>query len=358
MADTLTLDAAPAASAQTAPVIVAVDDGYAQTKLWNRGARGADEVTRSLLLTSVRQGSDTFSGLDGSAARGSYESEGQRFNASPLVASENTRYDDFHVSALNRVAIHHALHESGFRGRTVDLICGLPLSSYYSNGRRNVDFINKKKTNLMVPVRALDAGPEDNVTISSVSVYSQGICAWVDWAIDESLQFRPEATEEDAPVGIIDIGGRTTDFAVVILDQGKPRIDHARSGSVNLGVLDVQRILEREITARFKGVEKLARKEYDRAVREGEMRIFGRKEDVSDLVDRGVREIGAQIERVVAGTIGSGADLGAVLFVGGGAQLFQKVSQIYPHGIVQEDPEFSNARGMFKYAALQAGSQG
>ena len=51
---------------------------------------------------------------------------------------------------------------------------------------------------------------------------------------------------------------------------------------------------------------------------------------------------------------GSGADLDVILFVGGGAAFMSKLTSYFPNARVLPDPEYANARGMYKYLRLNA----
>jgi plasmid segregation protein ParM len=126
-----------------------------------------------------------------------------------------------------------------------------------------------------------------------------------------------------------------------------------RSGHENVGVLDVQELVAREIGLRHGFKERLS----DRAIRTGRVKVFQDVEDVSDIVAAAVGKVGSRIERIVNRYVGSGADLSAVLFVGGGAELFRSVAGRFRNGMVAEDPEFCNVRGMMKYALISDGSR-
>jgi plasmid segregation protein ParM len=340
---------------------VAVDDGYAATKCY-AAAGPAGRPVRLVVPTAVRAGHHGMSGIDGSAGPelGLYETGGHRYTAGDRVVGEETRFDDFHTSEINRVAVHHALHMAGFTGRRVNLITGLPVGDFYLGGKRNVGLIQRKIDNLGVPVDVSGAAPDAAITIGRARVFAQAVSAYLDYALidDGAGNLMPrQGLDDEVPVCVVDIGGRTTDYAVIMAGERGQHVLQDRSGHENVGVLDVQELVAREIGLRHGFKERLSGRLYDRAIRTGRVKVFQDVEDVSDIVAAAVGEVGSRIERIVNRYVGSGADLSAVLFVGGGAELFRSVAGRFRNGMVAEDPEFCNVRGMMKYALISDGSR-
>jgi len=323
-------------STESTPV-VAVDDGYARMKVVADGVR--------LSHPTVVVAGNSMSALDGGVSAGWYETQGRRYTAGASVG-EGTRSNEFHVSDLNRVAVHHALREGGYGGRDVRLVVGLPVGDFFRQGGRNDRLIAEKVANLSVPVSAFVG---ETARVAAVRVCAQGVGAWFDHAIGDDLETRA-GVDVAAPVAVVDIGGRTTDVAVVL---GGASIDHARSGSENVGALDVVERLAGLIRDKYRIEERLPAKFYDQALRTGVLPMFGRGVDVSGLVAEAVAAVDGTLERFVARLVGSGADLSAVLLVGGGAALFRGLADRYPHGAVVGDAEFANARGFHKWGQLK-----
>lgn len=325
---------------EMAQVVVGVDDGYAQVKVF--GATG-----KVVVASAVRSGA-SLSALDGGSA-GVFETEGVRYSAGEGVDGEETRFNGYHTSPLNRVAVHHGLHAIGLAGQEVQLMLGLPLRDYFQGTAVNRELIAAKKASFAVPV---DKRGANRVVVSRAQVMPQAISALVDWGIHEDGSSRPEMQEsEKAAVAVVDIGGRTTDVAVVI---GGNTIDHRRSGTANVGVLTVYEAVADALRARFGIDEEVPRLTCEEAVSGGTVRLFGKQHDVADLVRSSLEDVSGQIERCVKRYLGSGGLLAAVLFVGGGAKVFGEVVKAFPHnGHIVEEPEFANARGMFRFASLQ-----
>lgn len=325
-------------------LLVAIDDGYAQTKLYGEGPDG--NPVRFCMRSSVRPGRYGLGSISGTGSVGLYDTEDGPFTVSEDVEAEDTKFDGFHLSTMNRVLVNHALVGGGYAGREVEIVTGLPVADFFLNGFKDEEKIAAKRANLMKPVTRTDE--EGIARIGEVRVGCQAVAAWVDYALDDDLNERGDI---DGAVAIVDIGGRTTDIATVI---GGQSVDHARSGTANIGVLDVYRAVEAAINSRYKIRDRFAIKVIDRAVRDGRITLWGKDHDVRDIVADVVKEHEAKIAREIERRIGSGAAMAAVVFVGGGSALFSNIAKLFPHnGKMADDPEYANARGLYKYARYQ-----
>ncbi len=323
--------------------LVAVDDGYAQTKLWT--PEGPDgQPLRFVTRSTARPGRYGLGSLGGGSAVGAYEAtpEGDEFTVSEDVEGESTQFDGYHTSTMNRVLVHHALAEAGFGGREIRLVTGLPVADYFVGTDRDSTKIDTKRSNLMKGV-ADRSGSRTMPRILEVAVGCQAVAAFVDHVVGDDLS---ERHDPSAPTAVVDIGGRTTDLAVVVRGTA---IDHARSGTDNTGVLDVYASLSKSIRDKWKVRDRFPVANLDRAVRTGAFRLWGREEDVSEMVQQAVREHEGKIRRFVERLIGSGSTLSSVVFVGGGASVFENVAKGFPNGVLADDAEFANARGLYKY---------
>jgi plasmid segregation protein ParM len=335
---------------------VAVDDGYAQTKIFGRSP-DSDGTSKHVFRTSVRSGRHSLASLDGEGSVNLYRTGDEEFTVSDKIVSENTQFDGFHLSSMNRALVHHGLAEAGYGDRDVDLWAGLPVKNFFSNGSADAAKIEAKKRNLLQEVVRSGGGEGILARIASVNIGCQAVAAFIDWSVDENLQPRHEpvydedGNEETETIAVVDIGGRTTDIAVVV---GGTSIDFEKSGTADLGVLDVYKSLQDKINAKFQVAETYALGRLDSAVRGRRMKIFGKAEDVGELVDAAVAEVAAKIGREVERKLGTAASIDAVIFVGGGAALFAGISSMFRNGHVPEDPEFANARGMWKLGMMHA----
>ncbi|MBY3155280.1 ParM/StbA family protein [Rhizobium laguerreae] len=330
-------------------LLVAVDDGYAQTKLYTVLPDGTEikQVRRS----SIRTGKQGIGSINGDGFVGLYEVDGVGFTVSELIESEDTKFDGFHTSVLDRVLVNHALVEADLSNYSVDLWTGLPVADFFRDGEKDKAKIALKRENLLKPIKA---GAPDVILpkIEDVKVGCQAVSAWVDFAMDDNLNLRSDI---DGAVAIIDIGGRTTDIATVM--NGGESVDHQRSGTDNIGMLDVYAGLSHGIARKFDVRGNLPLSDLAKAMRNPDktIKLWGKPRDISDIVDAVLEEYEGKLKRAIEVVIGNGASIDHVVFVGGGSALFTGLLKSFPHnGQIVTDPEFANARGYHKYARYQA----
>ncbi len=324
---------------------VAVDDGYAQTKLVGECPK-TGKIVKTIMRSAIRPGRSGLMGFSGGGISMYETEEGDYFTVSNEVETESTQFDGFHTSQLNRVLVNHALMTAGYSGKKVKLVTGLPVADYFLDDERDEDHINAKKANLQKIVETVNGQPMPQ--IEDVRVGCQAVAAWFDYVLDEDLKQRNEA---NGRIAIVDIGGRTTDIAVVI---GGNAIDHSVSGTSNLGVLDVYSMLSKAVKKQFRIKEFIPLAQLDEAVRTNKIKLWNNEHDISEIVESVIREQEGRIAREVQRRLGSASNLTAVVFVGGGSALFTSIAGHFPNGHIPDDPEFSNAKGLFKFIKVKS----
>lgn len=320
-------------------IYVGVDDGFRQTKIVT--STGIKLAIPSLARTGF---SLTTIG-DADAGTGGYESEGREFTVDSEIDGEDTRFDDYSLTEINRVLVNHVLQLAELGGRDIELATGLPFEKFFRPGSNepNQDLISKKIQNLQIEVRPLNGKSIPNIVGQQVT--AQGLAAYVDYLTTDKGEIR-KGVDPSKPVAVLDIGGRTTD-SVTIYGGGK--LDHEVSGTGNIGISNVYDQIENELKRRFK-VSKIRLVTLEHVARHRKIRLRGQDHDVHDLVEAAVREVGSQIIREVKRRIGDAAEMESVLLVGGGAALMgDLIREEYPHCHIPDEPEFANARGMLKY---------
>ena len=315
---------------------VGVDDGYRETKLaWKENG----EIRTFRIPSLVRTGALGVSDLEGTLS--GYETDGEIYTVGDFRGAEETRFAGYPLSPFVRVLVHHALVSAGFSGKDVTIATGLPpRDAFLPDGRKNMDLIARKIERFARPVTRRGGG--DLARVREHRVYTQGIGVLIDYLVEGG-----ELRELSGPVGVVDIGGRTTDVAVVVPGPGGLAIDHARSGSENAGVLDILDDLSRRI--RTKGrVDELSLSALERALATGTVRVSGEDWNVSDLAACARVRTRERVRRVVSVFLGDGADLETILFAGGGALALPDLLEGYPQAATVPDPQFANARGFLK----------
>ena len=327
------------ASKSMNPVPVGLDDGYAVTKLVLADGR------MFAIPSRARLGKANVTWIDSAEQRiFEYETESQIF-AVGEIEGEATEFDAYPFSGLNRAIVQHALQQAGLEGHSVHAVSGLPIGSFYlKNGSRREETLARKRASLKQSVQPLDGRLPAGIAFHEV--IPEALAAWYDFVITESdggVQIEPERLQ--APLAVVDIGGRTTDY-VVVADQA---VMHASSGSLRCGLLDVKREVADGIRGRF-NLETVSERRVEASIQSGAVRLFGKNRDVTDLVQRAQRQL---VERLYSETqrqLGRGAELERILFVGGGAVfLAAHIRDWFPNQIITEHPAFANARGMLKY---------
>jgi plasmid segregation protein ParM len=325
------------------PIPVGLDDGYAAVKV----AFMKDGKIRMFSVPSrARMGLVGIGTIDssGTSPVGGYRTEGINYTVSPDIEGEETRVPDYNVSPLARVLSHHALVKAGFGGKPVRLASGLPPNDLY-----DADLVRRKIESFAVPVERLDGG--ESPAIADHRVYPQGVVAVVDWLYD-GVSVR----EQRYPVGVVDIGGQTTDLSVILPPEspgGAFRVDREKTVSFSgYGVLSAMSILRKKLIRHF-GLDEISTSLTSEALRTGIVRLFGKESAIQELRDEAISEVSSQIATRVRSVLGKGTSLDAVLFVGGGSRVFSGLAGSYPNALVPENPEFANARGMLKILTME-----
>src|SRR3546814_7620552 len=96
------------------------------------------------MRSAVRPGRYGLGSSSGICAVGCYETEeGDQFTVSEDIEAEDTKFDGFHTSTMNRVLVTHALWTAGDGGQGIRLITGLPVADFYFDGDRDVEMIER-----------------------------------------------------------------------------------------------------------------------------------------------------------------------------------------------------------------------
>jgi plasmid segregation protein ParM len=332
---------------------VAVDDGYANTKV-------AYFNTNESLQTSF------IPSIYGNADLGHFESDMQgnalntyrtadhaedtdlsaRFCISPnLSHPTDTRAGSYPVSAANRCVVHHAIHAAGISSEACDsihLAVTLPIRDYFSTDREAL--IEKRKASLSMPVFR-EQGLSDTVKmldITSVHVLPEAIMAYFDHLLDDQGEI---IADEDAVVAVVDVGGHTTDIAVV---QPGGNISRDRSESITLGILKyIERVQDLVLEAHK---IRITNKHVNTAIQNnGIVNIRGQREDLSVFLSKASEMIVRELRAQVAQVLGDDTDVDCILYVGGGATVLGRTLSRHPNVIIPPEPHFANARGALKY---------
>ncbi len=327
-------------------VQLGLDDGYAYTKIALPDGRLVAIPSRARIgqsgVTWMRQEQQRIF---------EYETSGTIYSVG-AVDGEPTRFEGYPTSGLNRVIVQHALQQAGLFGRSIHLVSGLPVAAFYRNdGQRREKAIQNKRDSLKVGVKPVSVvgksrQPLLQASVAFHEVIPEALAAWYDHVIvtlDDGVTL--DADRLSAPVAIVDIGGRTTDY-VVVQDQG---VVHGSSGSLNRGMLDVKAQVANGIQQQF-DLDSLGEQRLAQAVETHCLRLHGKDHDVAALVSAAKRELVERLYTETRRQLGLGTELDCVVFVGGGsAALAADIADWFPNQRIADHAAFANARGMLKY---------
>ncbi len=323
---------------------VAIDDGLAQMKLFGESPKGSGFIQDTFPSGIKSASTGTILDLAGGTVGMYITEENEKFVCTYTTKSEETRFPDFHVSQIDRVLIHHALLKAGYGGKKVELLTALPVDEFYQGTSVNAERIGRKKANLLKRVTAVDSDIE-MAEIVEVKVGCQAIAAFFDYVYTDKMKLIEEIPESAA---VIDIGGSTTDIAVIL--EGKV-IDFAKSGAARIGVLDIHTMVKNRIEKKVNADSAISFsiKQIDTACRTKSIMLYGQKVDITQEVDDVAADVSAEILREINRKIGSGATLDQIILVGGGSAFLKDHLKGWPHAFLAKDSELSNARGLLKF---------
>lgn len=322
---------------------VGVDDGYAEIKIFTPDGRAFALPSRAMAGTLNRIA------INGSEVKiFAYSAPEGRFVAGDIDRADPTNYDGYPVSAHNRVLVMHALLRAGFGGQAVSICTGLPVKTFYRGTRINKEAVKAKRNNLLINNVVAD-NQEAMPIIVGHQVISEAIAAWVDYVVQPEKGGKLVVSGELAKrrVAVIDIGGRTTDTAV-IRDW---ELDISRSSTIEAGMLNVYEGIREGVRDEF-GVE-VDDQQIIEAAKTNTVTLWGKPRDVASVVAMAKEVAINHIRSEVMRRLGKGADIDVVLFVGGGVLSFGHLIQgWFPHQVIGDNPAFCNARGMQKFTQL------
>lgn len=326
---------------------VGCDDGHFGVKLVTEGEDGT--LVQTYVPSRVALGAQVISLND--AEDNLYETDnGQSYTVSETLPHIDTRFSDYALSDINRVLVHHALLKAGLAGANVRIVTGLPMNDYFVGSKPNSDFIGRKVKSLM-DSKVRNRNPSVKcASIIAHAVQPEAIAAFYDLLINAEGDVNAEIEElvANGAIGVIDIGGKTTDEAVIV--NGGKGIDPSRSGTAQIGALSLNVAVEQRLKSEFK-VDQLSPVQVEKAVLTGNFRVFGKDNDCSAIINQEKSLLAEQIIAAAKRSMRDAADLEKVFFVGGGSLLLRaQLQDLYPHAVFVEDPQFANARGMFKIA--------
>lgn len=333
---------------------VGADDGHDSIKLVARRLTDNVPATKLMMPSKVVRGARAVSLVGEAGPGGVYTAGGETYTVGDALGGNDiidTRTIGYPTHAINRILVQDAMIRAKLGGCDVHLVTGLPVSDYYRNGKPNADLIEAKKLN----IASDDIKPMSSVVqparIIGRHVACEAVAAIYDMAIKDDGSDDTDFLRllETAPMGVIDIGGKTIDLAVVNLSNGSPQIDIHRTSSIDFGMLRMQDLVRREL-AQTHSIDEISPRALFRVLAEGRLLVSGEDIDVSKTVQTAIAKIMPDMTDRLKSSWNKAHDLCKIVVVGGGAHLLaSEIKQsLYRHAEMAKDPEYANARGMLK----------
>jgi plasmid segregation protein ParM len=150
----------------------------------------------------------------------------------------------------------------------------------------------------------------------------------------------------DGNVGVIDVGGKTTNLLSV---DGLTEISRETS-SVSVGAWDVARAVRVHLADRCPELE-LRDHKLMNAITKRQVKYFGEPVDFGPVVDAALEPMADQVIAEATQLWNGAAGLDAILVTGGGALLLgDRLRQHFRHARIVEQPVWANALGFYRFA--------
>lgn len=335
--------------------LVAIDDGHNNIKAMTTDGSGGYKRIR--IDSAVAFGSCGTSDLEGNASALYTLQEGEQeivmTVASRSVLNQSvidTRMQDYPLSPVNRTLVAHALFALGVGSEEkIALVTGLPLSEWKRPDRK--ELCEKKMLSLKKPARSYDGWTTPEIVWQDV--YPEAYSAYL---------YGMEKGKIKMPTGgyivVVDIGGRTTDVAVIAQDE-KGRETPKSYFSFDIGALNIRDQI-RTLLIEKENIQKVSENMVDAIFRSGNVRLFGKERDFSALRNNAIRAVQREIAFTVNRHIHEEAQNSIIWVVGGGANIF-RLGEDLPKDweiVIAEEPEYANVQGMWMRAQIKLIEQG
>lgn len=239
------------------------------------------------------------------------------------------------------VLLFAALALAGADGN-VEVSVGVPVTLFLQKDQRRA--LKARLTGLDAWV-GVDGQDARRIRVAEVTVWPQAAGAVVHAMGDDSSLV-------EKPLGLIDIGFRTTDFIVMRKTGGALAPDESLAGSVDLGIGMAYESVRARIEREY-GVL-VPQSEVERAEAEygGRMWVRGIEVDAGGILREEVASISSRIAGEIRRAWGSTLDLlGTVLLAGGGAAAaYRSLTTLTPAIRLVRDPLWANVEGYLTLA--------
>lgn len=331
-------------------IFAGADDGHRDTKIKLSNGQ------RCVIPSRAASGITNKISINGSSSGVfSYTTESGSFSLGDIGKADETAYDDYPLSAQNRVIVAHGLRSLEMTENDhIYAVSGLPLKRYYLRGVPNSQLILAKKENLM----KRDVVGTDGYRPAPIikhDVVSEGIAAWISYVLQREKSGKVNIDRERLKerIAIVDIGGRTLDIAVV----KNWDLDGDRSGTDEIGMISIINGVRERLSDEFDGIA-LSDEQIDQAMNTKRIKVYGEFHDVAPIIDASIMSTVNVLESTVKRRLKQAGDIDHVFFVGGTTKFLEShLTGWFKNQSIMEDPVFANADGMLKFAEFVMGKK-
>ncbi|WP_286241244.1 ParM/StbA family protein [Neptuniibacter halophilus] len=332
--------------------IIASDDGYAQINMaWLELVLDGESVVARIMEDQIsaiaKRGQHLNAAMGGATHLYGVEEGGVEYSVHPYIFEpEDTRRAEYATSELNLCLIHAGLDRLGLAGEKVALLTGLPLEECLDGESGfNEMLISRKVKNLRRKVYVGKSG-NPSAEVVFAGVYPEALAGMMDYMLDEYGNLR-DGVEENVARLAIDIGGNTTDLAIVL-----PGGVVGEKLTLKQGVKHVKDKLRLNLMKRF---------DYEpddmmleQALKTCKVSWFGGlEEDVTPEVENAVDSVMSPLTKQIDAFKKKIPSLREIVGFGGGVALMEDlIREKNPNIIIIDNPAGANARGFLKSALL------
>ena len=208
----------------------------------------------------------------------------------------------------------------------IRVVLGLPINQYRSNKNKMLEIIEENKI-LNFKLNGLDRC----ICIEEASIFPEGVATYY------SLDIEKRKALVDQDLIILDIGGRTTDIA--LLKAGKKR-SVAKSTSLDVGMINIYNDMINEINSLY--TLGLNIEDAEGILKNG-LEVDGEKQDTSfikNIVKNNIEKVFKELN--ISYPVRTSP---LIVTGGGGKSFFKSLKKRYPAAQLVEDNLFSNAIG-------------
>jgi plasmid segregation protein ParM len=233
------------------------------------------------------------------------------------------------TSLAFRALLNYSFKLANLNGSSLVLVSGLPVSYY--------------RTDKEVMERELKEVANTNSMANTIRVIPQPLGSFYDIVLDDNGRIKNDKYTT-SKVGVLDIGFYTTDLLTIDnLELLKKQVT-----SFENGISSAYEKISKDIIDKYE--LNLSIHETEKSVRNGYIKVFGERKDISEIADKRLKELAIEIEAKVKTVWKNAADIDTIILSGGGASALKGFLNLYKHSVLINNSQFANARGYYKYS--------